>query len=164
MVFATVSPARRHFSFLLFAVFGLTIAHARLGETLSKISDRLGSPAGSPTKNVQVWYFEVQDGQVLYTVTFNAKGQSIAEGLKPLKQAVFSPELANSFINSEVEPYMGSKTLLHLAPGEKYRFAGKDLVCGEKETVVVDDARGFLLVWAHERQPTIIVVSPEVMQ
>jgi len=159
-----VLPAPRSLLLLLLCALAAVPAPARLGETLDKIKTRFGSPAGSPRKEVFVWYFEVQDGEVLYTVTFDAKGKSIAEGLKPVKQALFSKELADSFIGSETEPYQDSKTMRTMKPGEKYRFAGKDFVCGEREYVMVDETNAFLLVLSREGIPSIIVVRPEVMQ
>jgi hypothetical protein len=160
-----VLPAPRSLLILvLLSGLALTSAHARLGETLDQIKARFGAPAGSPHKDVQVWYFEVQDGQVLYTVTFDAKGKSIAEGLKPVKQALFGRELAESFIGTETEPYRDSKTLRVVKTGEKYTFAGKEFICGDKEYVMVDEANAFLLVLSREGVPSIIVVRPEIMR
>ncbi len=158
-----LSAPRFLLSFLLAALTAVT-ATARLGETLDQIKGRFGSPAGSPRTSVWVWYFEVQDGEVLYTVTFDEKGKSIAEGLKPVKQALFSRELADSFIGSETEPYKDSKTLRTLTAGDKYTFGGKEFVCGKLEYVVVDDPNRFLLVLSREGIPSIIVVRPEILR
>src|SRR5258708_7089771 len=62
-----------------------TSAHARLGESLAKIKEHFGKPQPQTQKDAVFWLFEGEDGQLVYTVTLNAKGVSIAEGLKPLK-------------------------------------------------------------------------------
>jgi len=159
-----VLSAPRFLLLFFLSVLTAVTVQARLGEKLDQIKGRFGVPAGSPRTNVWVWYFEVQDGEVLYTVTFDEKGQSIAEGLKPVKQALFSRELADSFIGSETEPYKDSKTLRHLTAGEKYNFGGKEFVCGKQEYVVVDEANRFLLVLSREGIPSIIVVRPEILR
>lgn len=158
-----LSASRFRLIFFL-AVLTAVTAQARLGETLDQIKGRFGPPAGSPRTKVWVWYFEVQDGEVLYTVTFDDKGKSIAEGLKPVKQALFSRELADSFIGSATEPLKDSKTLRNVTAGEKYTFGGKEFVCGKQEYVVVDDANRFLLVLSREGIPSIIVVRPEILR
>ena len=150
--------------FFLLSLLAAVTGQARLGEKLDQIKGRFGAPAGSPRTNVWVWYFEVQDGEVLYTVTLDDKGRSIAEGLKPVKQALFSRELADSFIGSETEPFKDSKTLRTVTAGEKYTFGGKEFVCGKQEYVVVDDANRFLLVLSREGIPSIIVVRPEILR
>src|SRR5882672_8263302 len=77
-------------------------AHARLGDTLAKLKEHFGKPPPQDSKKDSVyWLFEGEDGQLVYTVTFNAKGLSIAEGLKPLKFARLTRDTAENFINGQ---------------------------------------------------------------
>jgi len=149
---------------LVFACLLLSTAEARLGDTLGKIKERFGKPADFPQKNAAVWYFEVEDGQVAYTVVFNAKGQSISEGLKPLQRALFTAATAESFIRMQMEPFQASKTARVVKPGENYRFAGKAFTCAARQYVVVDEASGFLIVWTQSGVPSVMAIRPEMMQ
>ena len=133
-----------------------TTAHAALGETLAQLRERIGKPEPQTRKDAAVWFFEVQDGRLVYTVTFDDKGQSIAEGLKPLRSALFAREAAEDFISSQVAPIKSSKTLLVLKPGDKYTFGGKQFTCGPEEYVTVDDANDLVVVWNRSRDPSVI--------
>ena len=157
---------RFHTAALLACLTLATTGQARLGETLDQLKEHLGRPEPLLRKdaNSAVWFFEGEDGQLLYTVTFNAKGESIAEGLKPLKRARFPQDMVQGFIDSQTAPYRGSKTIRTVQPGEKYRFAGKALVCGEQEVVVVDDPNGLLIVWTRDGIPSVMAVRPEMVQ
>jgi hypothetical protein len=147
----------------LLASLLLTTGHARLGETLEVIKARFGRPAAEPKKDVAVWNFDVQDGQVVYTVTFDAQGRSIAEGLKPLRHAVFAESIAQDFVDLQLEPFKTSKTARVVKPGEKYTFGGKSFVCGEDEFVVVDPVNAFLLVWTRRGLVSVIIVRPALV-
>ena len=158
------SPALRLLVVTLLLAVAATPGYARLGETLGKIKERFGSPQPQTHKDIYVWTFEAPEGGLLiYTVTFDAKGLSVAEGLKPFKRAVFSAEVAQNFIDYQLEPHRDSKTARIVKPGEKYRYGGKDFVCGENEYVVVDEANTFLLVWSRAGIPSVIVVRPEMV-
>ena len=153
-------------SLLAVLLLGLTAAtaQARLGETLSQLKTQFGSPESQSRKNVAVWFFEIQDGRMIYTVTFNAKGLSIAEGLKPVKSALFTADIAQNFIDAQVGPYRNSKTLRTLGPGEKYTFAGQALTCGAQENVIVDEANDFLIIWTRTGLLAVMAVRREMMR
>ena len=153
--------------FLLSAGWLAVTAQARLGETLADLKKRYDSPAPQIRRDDTnaTWLFDEGDsGQLAYTVTFNAKGRSIAEGMKPVKRARFSKETALEFIEMQLAPYRDSKTQRILKPGEKYRFAGQDFTCGKEEYVVLDEPRGLLLIWSQGVDPSVMVVSPEMFQ
>ncbi len=149
----------------LLAALGAVPASARLGETLGDLKKRFGSPEPQmqPRKEQAYWLFEGDDGQLMYSVTFNAQGQSIAEGLKPLKRARFNRNVAMDFVDSQLAPIRDSKTTRVLKPGENYRFAGKILTCGEHEYVVVDEPLGVLIIWNQAGIPSVLVLSPEML-
>ena len=162
-----MSPASRRFLFLLSAAWLTGTAQARLGETLGELKKRYDSPAPQIRRDDSkaTWLFDEGDnGQLAYTVTFNAKGQSIAEGLKPVKRARFAKETALDFIEQQLAPFHDSKTQQILKPGEKYRFAGQIFICGKEEYVVVDEPRGLLLIWSKVVDPAVMVVSPEMFR
>lgn len=139
-------------------------APARLGETLSRLKERYGKPQPQVRKDAATWFFETEtEKQLALAVTFNAKGESIAEGLKPLRYARLSEEAAQAFIDLQLQPYSGSATLRHPQPGEKYAFAGKVFTCGEHEVVYVDDANRLLLVWTQGDPASVIVLRPEMV-
>ena len=150
---------------VLLAAAAALPASARLGETLSDLKKRFGSPAPQErsSKEGVFWLFEGDDGQLMYSVTFNARGQSIAEGLKPLRRARFGRTIAMNFIDSQLAPIQDSKTTRVLQPGEKYQFAGRVYACGAKEYVVVDEPHGILIIWTQEGVPSVLVLAPEMM-
>jgi len=153
--------------FLLLAGLLFTPAHARLGETLAQLKQRYGSPAPQARRDPgsAAWFFEGEDGELVFSVTFNAKGESIAEGLKPLKRARFPQNTVQDFIDLQMAPYRGSKTLRSFnKPGEKYTFAGKTLDCGEQESVIVDEPNGILIVWTRAGLPSVMAVRPEMLR
>lgn len=140
----------------------LVPAHARLGETLKELEARWGKqqPQKQPRKDLAVWFFEADDGQLIYNVTFNAQGQSIAEGLRPLKRAIFTKDIAQDFIQDQIAAFRESKTLRTFRPGEKYQFAGQPFTCGEGELAVVDDVNGVMIVWVQKGIPSVMAVGP----
>jgi hypothetical protein len=148
---------------LLAATFTAGPAHARLGETVSDLKKRFGRPELESRGNNVFWLFEGDDGQLLYTVTLNAAGRSIAEGLKPHKRARFHETDAHVFISSQLEPWENSKTLRTLKPGERYHFAGQNFVCEPNESVMVDEPNGVLLVWNKSVNPSVMVIAPELL-
>ena len=140
-------------------------ASALLGETLPEIKKRLGPPAPQMEKSKEsaYWLFEGDDGQLMYSVTFNDKGKSIAEGLKPLKRARFNRTRVMEFIDAELILVRDSPTKRVVKPGEAYKFAGKEFVCAETEYVVVDDQRDTLLMWTQSGVPTVLVLTAEML-
>lgn len=154
----------RHLLFLLLAAGLVPTSYAVLGESAAKIRERFGKPMpqvhNDPTS--QVWLFEGEDGQLVYSVTLDAKGISIAEGLKPLKLAKFPRATVQDFIDGQLAPYRGSKTVLTPKAGEKYTFGGKVFVCGDHESIVVDDPNRILIIWSTGGAPSVIAVRPEL--
>lgn len=151
---------------ILLAGLALTAAtgHARLGENLAQLRERFGKPENQPRKDAAVWLFDGEGGRLVFTVTFNAKGESIAEGLKPLKHTLFTAQLAQGFIDSQTEPYRDSKTARQPKAGEKYTFAGKEFTCAEQEFVIVDEPKNMLLIWTRAGLPSIVIVSREMLK
>jgi len=151
---------------ILLGPLALTSVHARLGENLAQLRLRYGKPAPQERRDPTsaVWFFEGEDGQLAFSVTFNAKGESIAEGLRPLKRARFPEGTVQDFIDLQTDPYRGSKTLRAVKSGEKYTFAGKPMVCGEQESVVVDEVNGILVVWTHTGLTSVMAVRPEMLR
>jgi len=159
-------PARlRLLLLLLLAASAAQPASALLGETLADLKKRFGPPEVQmeSRKDNAYWLFEGDDGQLMYSVTFNAKGHSIAEGLKPLKRARFGKTRVMEFIDSELIPVRNSPTLKVPKTGEAYRFAGRDLVCADGEYIAVDEPNGILIVWNQKGMPAVLVISPEMM-
>jgi hypothetical protein len=139
-------------------------ARAMLGDTLGDLTKHRGKPAGQTSKNNAVWLFEGEDGQLLYTVTFDASGHSIAEGLKPVKNAKFGREVAVDFIKAQIEPIKNSKTLHEVKTGEKYHFAQQEFSVAGDEYVLVDEANGVLIVWNQSALPSVMAVTPAVIR
>lgn len=157
---------KRPFVIALLACLSVTTSHARLGETIAQLRERFGSPAPQIKKDdtSAVWFFEIQDGQLAYTVTFNAKGESIAEGLKPLKRALLGRDHAMNFVDGQLLPYRDSPTKHVVKPGEKYTFGGKEFICLKEEYVVVDEPNRILVVWTHTGLISVLAVSPEMIK
>jgi hypothetical protein len=146
---------------LILALCGLP-AHARLGETQDDIRKQFGKAGGQPRKESAFWLIEGADGLLNSTVTFNAEGRSIAEGLKPVRRARFTEADARSFIESQLLPWEDSPTLRTLKPGEKYSFAGQDFVCAKNEQVAIDEANGVLVIWT--KATSVMAVTAEMLQ
>ena len=150
---------------VLLAATTTTVGHARLGENLAELKKRFGNPAPQvqPRKDQATWLFEGEGGQLSYSVTFNAKGLSIAEGFKPLKRTIFGRRVAMDFIDAQLAPLRDSKSRRVVKPGETYHFAGKTMVCGNREYIVVDEPNDTLVVWNEDGVPSVIVVAAEMM-
>jgi hypothetical protein len=159
-------PARfRLLLVLLLAAAAARPASALLGETVNDIKKRLGPPEMQMEKNKEnaYWLFEGDDGQLMYSVTFNAQGKSIAEGLKPLKRARFNRTRVMEFIDSELVLVRDSPTLRVVKPGESYKFAGREFKCAETEYIVVDPERDTLVMWTQSGVPNVLVLSAEML-
>ena len=149
----------------LFTLSAATIAQARLGDTLADISKHRGKPAGKPDKSKALWLFEGDDGQLAYAVKFDDQGRSIAETLKPGQLGHrLHREFVMDFIKAQREVLGDSKTTRELAVGEKYGFAGRQLTVAANEYVVLDEPRGFLLVWVGGSLPSVTVLAPAALQ
>jgi hypothetical protein len=140
------------------------IASARLGETLGQLKERFGRPEPQTQKNVALWFFEAEDGRLAYSVTFDAHGHSIAEGIKPVKRARLTEEMAEEFIRAQLAVFGDSKTARTLKPGERFVFAGQQFTVGENEQTILDEPRGYLIVWIRGLAPSIMVVTPAALQ
>jgi len=139
-------------------------AHAVLGETLEQLKAHMGKPEPQTRKDAAVWFFEVEDGRLVYTVTFNDKGVSIAEGLKPLKRAIFTSKAAQDFIDAQLTLAKDPKTVRTYKPGDTYTFGGKPFTCGPQEYVTVDEASDLAIVWDRTRLPTVIAFRREMVK
>jgi hypothetical protein len=161
-----MSARLRLLSVLLLAAIAAQPAWALLGETVGDIKKRLGPPEPQLEKSKEsaYWLFEGDDGQLMYSVTFNAQGKSIAEGLKPLKRARFNRTRVMEFIDSELVLVRDSPTLRVVKPGEAYKFAGRQFVCAETEYIVVDPERDTLVMWSQSGVPNVLVLSAEMLQ
>lgn len=139
-------------------------AHATLGETLGEISKRYGKPEPQKgNKSAGTWLIEGEDGLLLYTVTFDAKGKSVGEGMKPVKRAKFTQTTVQAFIAMQLAPYPDSQTIRHAMPREKYTFRGKVYTVGSDERVVVDDANDLLIVWTQGGAPSVMALRSAMM-
>lgn len=137
---------------------------ARIGDPVAKFTERFGKgPERESPKGMAVWFIESIDGPLVYTVTLNAQGVSIAEGIKPLKRAILTAKIAQDFMAEQMTLLKDSKTARVVKPGEKYEFASQPFVCAEGEYVVLDEARGLLLVWVRNGIPSVMAVTPEVL-
>jgi hypothetical protein len=148
---------------VLCCLLALTPVQARLGDTLGKIKERFGKPADQPRKGTEVWYFEAEDGQLAYSVVFNAKGLSISERFEPVRRAQFTDQAVQSFIKMQLEVDRGSKTARTVKPGENYTFAGKAFSCAVGQVVIIDEPNGILIVWTRSGVPSVMAVRPEAM-
>jgi hypothetical protein len=164
----SVSGVSRRLQILL-ACLLLSVASARaaLGETLADLRKRFGPPdpqLAHPQKNVAHWSIETdQSERLIYTVTFNAKGLSIAEGLKPVGRAVLLEPMAQSFVDSQFALHQGAATTRTPKPGEKYRFAGQEFVCAANEAVWVDETHDFMVIWLKGKQALVMAVRAEML-
>lgn len=154
---------KRLLATVLLAGLAATTGHAVLGETLDQLKAHMGKPEPQTRKDVAVWFYEVEDGRLVYTVTFNDKGVSIAEGLKPLKRALFTKEVAEDFIHAQLGTARGAKTARSYQPGEKYTFGGQQFSCEKDEYVTVDEANDFAIVWNRSRVPSVIAFRKEML-
>jgi hypothetical protein len=161
-----ISVFRRTLIVVLLGSLAFCPARARLGETLEQLKTRLGKPEQQqqPRKDLAIWLFEAEDGQLMYNVTFDASGHSIAEGLRPVKRAIFTKDIAEDFIQSQIAPYRGSKTMHTCKAGDKYQFAGQIFTCGEGEIAVVDDANGIMIIWTQKGVPSVMAVTSSMVR
>ena len=156
---------KRSLIIVVLACLTVISAHARLGETLSEMQKRYGRPEPQvkTNKSAATWYLEGEEGQLIYTATFDAKGKSIGEGMKPVRYAKFTPQTVRLFIETQLAPYQNSKTLRTIKPGEKYVFAGKQYTASPEETVIVDDANDLLIVWTQGATPSVMAIRSVLM-
>jgi hypothetical protein len=151
-------------AFALLLALTAATGFARVGDPLAKLKERFGkAPDPQSPKGMAVWFIESIDGALVYTVTLNAKGISIAEGIKPLKRAVLTAEIAQDFVNDQMVLLKDSKTARQVLPGEKYEFAKQSFVCAEKEFVMLDEPRGLLIIWSRADIPSVMAVTRELL-
>ena|ERR1035437_5616165 len=157
---------KRFLVFVFLAGLLLVPAQARLGEKLDALKKRYGKPVPQErtNKSVATWLLEGEDGALIYTVTFDAKGRAVAEGLKPDRYAKFSDETIRGFIDMQLAPYRDSKTLRNVKVGEQYSFGGKKFVVAREETVFVDEANDFLVVLTAGGAPSVMAVTHVMIQ
>ena len=148
----------------LLACLLVTSVLARVGEPVARIKERFGKPDPKSPKNMVIWFIETNNGPLVYTVTYNAKGISIAEGLKPLKSAVLTARSANDFIQDQVALIKDGAATRIMKPGERFEFAGQPFVCGENEFVLMDNTHDLLVIWARGSTGTVLAVSREMFQ
>jgi hypothetical protein len=149
---------------LLATTLAAVPARAVLGETLDQLRAHMGKPEPQTRKDAAVWFYEVEDGRLVYTVTFNDQGRSVAEGLKPIKRAIFTKEAAQDFITAQLTLAKDSKTLRTFKPGEAYTFGGKPYACGPDEYATVDEANDLAIVWNRSRAPSVIAFRREFLK
>ena len=150
---------------ILLAGLWIVPAQARLGETRSDLEKRYGKAEPQPKNNKSsaTWFIEGEDGLLIYTVTFDAKGRSIGEGMKPVRYAKFSQATVKEFISMQLSLYSDSQTVRTVKPGEKYSFHGKNYTAGTVETVIVDDPNDLLIVWTQGAMPSVMAVRSLLM-
>jgi hypothetical protein len=159
-------PPRAARLLLLALPFAAVPAQAGLGETLDDLRKRFGPPVRQeqPQKGTEMWFIETElSHRLVYTVTFNAQGRSIAEGLKPVRRAVMTAKHAQDFIDSQLEMHRTAATTRAVKPGEQYAFAKQVFTCGEDEAVLVDEAQDFMIVWNKGPQPLVLAVRAEML-
>lgn len=139
-------------------------AHARLGEKAAELRARFGKPETQPQKNISVWLIEESAGALVYTVTFDEQGRSIAEGLKAFRQAKLTEQTAQNFIAEQLATLPSGHAAREVKAGESYTFAGEKFTCGANERVVVDDQNGLLVVWTLAPSPNVLAVTRELVQ
>jgi hypothetical protein len=155
---------------LLLLATGLAAVPARavLGETASELQKRFGRP--DPTlqqglhRNVIIWAIETAQGErLIYTVTFNSKGLSISEGIKPGRRAILNEKLAQNFVDNQLAVRSDATTTHQPRPGEKYKFGGQEFTRAANEEVWVDEASDFLVVWVKGKEPLVMAVRAEML-
>ena len=68
------------------------------------------------------------------------------------------------FIEGQLESFKDSKTSQILKAGQKYKFAGQDFTVAADEYVVLDGPRGVLVIWSQVANPSVMVVTPEMLR
>ncbi len=154
----------RPFLLLLALLLAAAPLAGRVGERGADLRKRFGRPEATPNRNTIVWLIEAPAGALLYTVTLNDAGVSIAEGLKPYRRAVMSEQSARNFIAGQLAGREDSPTLRTIKPGEPYTFGGEAFVCDENEQVIVDEANDVLIIWTLRPVATVMAVTKEMVQ
>lgn len=158
-----MSRARFVFVVLASLVLGAGSALARLGDSASDLRKRFGRPEAQPAKNQLVWLVEEPAGALIYSVTLNDRGISIAEGLKPYRAGALSEQSARNFIADQISVLAEPGKARLVKPGESYQFGGETLACGPGEHIVVDDANNFLVVWTKGTSGNVMAATHEFM-
>jgi len=159
-----MNARRLSLGLLLSALALVPSAQARLGEKAADLRARFGKPETQPQKNISVWLIEESAGALVYTVTFNEQGVSIAEGLKPFRQAKLTEQTAQNFIAEQLATLPSGHAAREVKVGENYTFAGEKFTCSANERVVVDGQNGLLVVWTLAPSPNVLAVTRELVQ
>lgn len=157
------SPSRLLALTLLAAACTVTLP-ARLGEKGSDLRKRFGRPEVQPNKNTLAWLIEEAAGPLLYTVTLDEQGISIAEGLKPYRHAQMNERSARNFMAEQLGESATAGTARAVKPGEAYTFGGENFVCGPNEQVVVDEAGDRLVIWTLRPAQSVMAVTRAMVQ
>jgi len=152
----------------LAAALATNPARAALGEMLGDLQKRFGRPDPQlnqhAAKNVAHWSIEtMQSERLVYTVTFNPKGRSIAEGLKPVRRAVLTDEFAEQFVQSQLAVHGNTAAMRQPKSGEKFTFAKQEFTCGANEVIWVDEASDFMIVWVRDPKGHVLAVRAEML-
>ncbi|MBA4138345.1 MAG: hypothetical protein C0518_13620 [Opitutus sp.] len=139
-------------------------ASARLGDTAAVLRERFGAPETQPNKHTSAWLIEAPAGALVYTVTFDEKGASIAEGLKPYRFARILEQTARDFIDNQLSALGDPSKVRIVKAGERYQFDGEAFTCGPKEQVWVDEAANFLLIWIKGEEGSVMAVTREMLR
>jgi hypothetical protein len=154
---------RSRFLILGLLVLAPALGIARVGETAAELRKRFGKPEAQPQKNVLVWLIEESAGALLYTATFDEHDVSIAEGLKPFRQAKLTEQTARNFITEQLASLPDTHAARECKGGDAYTFAGEKFACGANERIVVDDANGLLIVWTLSPIPSVLAATRELV-
>ena len=136
---------------------------ARVGEPIAQIKARFGKPDPQSPKNMVIWFIETDKGPLVYTVNYNAKGLSIGEGLKPLKNSSLPNSSAKDFLQDQMIRVKDSPTTRVVKPGEKYDFAGHPFVCEADDFVVLDETLDLLIIWSRGGTGQVMAISREML-
>jgi hypothetical protein len=136
---------------------------ARLGDSAATLKKRFGRPEAQPAKNQLVWLIEEPAGALIYNVTLNERGVSIAEGLKPYRAGGLSESSARNFIADQISVLTDPTTARRVKAGESYQFGGETLTCGANEHIVVDDRHNLLVVWTKGSGGHVLAASHEFL-
>lgn len=139
-------------------------AFARLGDNAAMLRERFGRPEAQPNKQTTAWLIEAPAGALLYSVTFDDKGVSIAEGLKPYRFARILEQTARDFIDNQLSALGDPSQVRIVKAGERYQFDGEAFTCGPKEQVWVDEAANFLLIWIKGEEGSVMAVTREMLR
>ena len=158
----TVQPALliRSLFVIPLALLTLTSAQARLGETLEQLKIRYGKPEQQqqPRKDVAVWLFEVEDGQLIYNVTFECQRpvdrrracvRSNARSSHQRYCAGFHPGTNRTVPQFEDPAHSQTRGKIQIDLPDRCSRAGEP-----GQLTVVDDVNGVMIIWTQKGVPS----------